>query len=92
MKMNAPVLQKNETLHRFDDGDETIMVRVREIGNEYIAVNDEAPDVAGFGFSNIGAIADLFAKLPRAASEREERDDMAAKWDHARDDRKDFVR
>lgn len=86
--MNAP-LQKNETLHSFEDGDETVTVRVREIpGSQYIAVCDDAPGVAGFGFSNIGAIADLFEKMPRAASEREERDALAAKWDHARDYRK----
>lgn len=90
--MNAPVLQKNEKLHRFQDGDETIVVRTRELpSRQHIAVCEEAPDVAGFGFSIIGAIADLFEKMPRAASEREERDDLAAKWDHARDYRKHEV-
>lgn len=89
--MNATILQKNEKLHRFEDGDETIVVRVRELpGGNYIAVDNDTPDVAGFGLSNIGAIADLFEKLPRAASEREERDERAARFDHAQDHRKNY--
>lgn len=86
--MNAIIRQK-ETVHRFEDGDETITVRTRELpDNRYIAVVGDCPDVAGFGFSTIGAIANLFEKLPRANSEREERDDQAARFDHTRDLRK----
>lgn len=88
--MNAPILHKNVTLISFEDGDETIKVRLTEdfVGN-YWAVDSANPDLAiGFGLSSIGAVADLFEKLPRAASEREERDELAAKWDHARDIRK----
>lgn len=80
------IQRTGEQIHRFEDGDETITVAVRELANgQYIAVDNECPDVAGFGFSSFGAIANLFAKLPRAASEREERDELAAKWDHARE-------
>lgn len=76
-------------IHRFDDGDETITVRTRELpSGQYIAVDNECPDVAGFGFSTIGAIANLFEKLPRAESDREERDDRAARFDRAQDHRK----
>lgn len=91
--MNAPILHKNVTLISFEDGDETIKVRLTEdfVGN-YWAVDTANPDLAiGFGLSSIGAIADLFEKLPRAASEREERDDLAAKWDRARDYAKETV-
>jgi hypothetical protein len=88
----APLL-KGEKLHTFrDDDGETVTVRTRELpGNQYIAVDNENPDVMGSGFSIIGAIANLFAKMPAAASEREERDDLAAKWDRARDYRKHEV-
>lgn len=93
--MNAPVtkfsgcgptpLAKGEKLWRFQDGEETISVRIRELpGRQYIAVDNECPDVAGFGLTELSACADLFRKLPQAASEREERDDMAARWDHQR--------
>lgn len=85
-------LLPNEKLHRFDDGDEVITVRTRELSDRtYIAVDNENPDVAGFGFSIIGAIANLFEKMPRAASEREERDDLAARFDRAQDHRKHEV-
>lgn len=88
--MNATVLHKSETIHRFEDGDEVIRVRLTEdFAGNYRAVDIERPDLAtGTGLSSIGAIANLFEKLPRAESEREERDELAAKWDHARDLRK----
>lgn len=89
--MNAPI-HKNVTLISFDDGDETIKVRLTEdfVGN-YWAVDTANPDLAiGFGLSSIGAIADLFEKLPRAASEREDRaaDRIAFNRDRSRDERK----
>jgi hypothetical protein len=88
----APLLLPNEKLISFDDGDETVVVRLRELpGAQFIAVDNANPDVAGFGLSSIGAIADLFEKMPRAASDREERDELAAKWDRARDYRKHGV-
>ncbi len=86
-------------LHRFDDGDETIMVRTTmQPTGEYTAVNDDTYDCdcdengffskspVGYGFSELSAIADLFEQLPRAESERQDR--QAAQWDHARDLRK----
>lgn len=79
-----------QTFH-FDDGDEQISVTTRELPDRsYIAVTGGA-EVAGFGFSTIGAIADLFAKMPAAASEREERDEQAARFDHAQDHRKNWT-
>ena len=91
-------------LHHFQDGDETITVRTTlQPNGEYTAVDDSTYDCdcdqdgffstspIGWGFSTIGAIADLFEKMPRAASDRAERDDRAAHFDHARDLRKHGV-
>lgn len=85
----------------FADGEETIRVRVTEhYRNEFTAVDDATYDCdcdergffstspVGYGDTQLSAIADLFEKLPRAASEREERDHQAARFDHARDLRK----
>ena len=81
-----------EQIFRFEDGDETIVVRTTEQPNgEYTAIDHENYDYdspVGWGFSTIGAIADLFEKMPRAASDREERDHQAERWDHQRDLRK----
>jgi hypothetical protein len=72
-----------EQIHRFEDGDETIVVKVMKLTDgTYAAVEHENFDdrsPIGNGFSSLEAIADLFEKLPRAKSEREERDLMAAK-------------
>ena len=85
--MNAPVRTKSQIL-KFEDGDETIVVCVLEYPNgEYSAcelINEVPQHPVGFGLSSIGAIADLFKKMPRAASEREEYNHQAARWDHAR--------
>lgn len=80
-------LRKGQKIIRFEDGDETITVKTQELfSGEYLAWDIDRPLLAsGRGFSTIGAIASLFAKLPAAASEREERDDQAARFDHARD-------
>jgi len=90
--MNAPVIHKNEKVFPFVDGDETIRVRVtKQPNNEYTAIDHDNYDYdssVGWGLTELRAIADLFEKLPRAASEREERDDMAARFDHQRDLRK----
>ena len=90
--MNAPISQKT-TLHKFEDGDETVTVRLIEtVNGEYAAFDAESINSPmGWGLSSIGAIADLFEKMPRAASEREERDRMANKFDHERDYRKHDV-
>lgn len=89
------ILRKDEQLHRFEDGDETIVVRtIKQPNGEYSAIDHENYDLGfpvGFGASTIGAIADLFEKMPRAASEREERDRQAGAWDHAQDHRKNWV-
>lgn len=80
-------------IHHFSDGDETVSVRTSPLADgTYCAFND-GDDLGpiGFGFTTIGAIADLFAKMPRAASEREERDEQAARFDYARDLRKHEV-
>ncbi len=71
---------------KFEDGEETIVVCVLEYPNgEYSACELEVPQhPVGFGLSSIGAIADLFKKMPRAASEREEYNHQAARWDHER--------
>lgn len=85
-------LHKGEQTWRFEDGDETIVVRTTlQPNGEYTAIDHENYDYdspVGWGFSTIGAIADLFQKMPRAASEREERDRQADNWDHQRDLRK----
>jgi len=90
--MNAPVLTKSKVIS-FNDGDETIRVRLIEtVNGEYAAFDAENIDSPmGWGLTEMSAIADLFAKLPRAASDREERDDLAAKWDHARALRQEAV-
>lgn len=76
-------------LHTFADGEFTITVRTEEQPNgEYTAVDNDCGAVVGWGFSTIGAIADLFERLPRAESDREEYDRNAAAFDHARDLRK----
>ena len=86
--------QKANRLHHFDDGDEVIAVRTTKQPNgEYTAIDHENYDYdspVGWGVSEIGAIADLFEKLPRANSEREERNDLAARFDHAQDQRKNY--
>jgi hypothetical protein len=76
-------------LHTFQDDEFTITVKTEEQPNgEYSAIEADNYDgpgsPMGWGFSTIGAIADLFERMPRAASEREERDRMADKWDHDR--------
>jgi hypothetical protein len=85
----------SKQLHRFEDGDETIVVQTTlQPNGEYAAIDHENYDYdspVGYGLSTIGAIADLFEKLPRAASDREERDYQAARFDHARDLRKHQV-
>jgi hypothetical protein len=76
----------------FEDGDETIRVRVTEhYRNEFTAIDADNYDYdspVGYGDTELSAIADLFEKMPRAASEREARDYQAERWDHARDHRK----
>lgn len=87
-----PALRKGEKIHRFADGEETIAVLVTEHSrNEFTAIEAENYDFnspVGMGDTELSAIADLFSRLPRAASEREERDTQAARFDHARDLRK----
>lgn len=82
-------------LHTFADGEFTIVVRTEEQPNgEFTAIdhdNYDAGSAVGWGFSTIGAIADLFEKLPRAASDREDFDRNAAVFDHARDLKKNWV-
>ena len=91
------------TIHRFDDGDEVIVVQTTlQPNGEYTAIDTNTYDCdcdqdgffstspVGWGFSEIGAIADLFEKLPRANSDREERDDLAARFDYAQDHRKNY--
>ena len=88
---NVKQLATREQIFKFEDGEETITVKTVELPNgEVIAFNndDSDPLAFGHGFSTIGAIADLFKKLPAAVSEREERDLLAERWDHARDLRK----
>lgn len=83
-----------QTFH-FDDGDEQISVKTIELADgtycafELPVATDMGP--IGFGFSTIGAVADLFVKMPAAASEREERDEQAARFDHAQDHRKNWT-
>jgi hypothetical protein len=80
-------------IFRFDDGDERIAVQTAEMGDgSYCAFQIEPmTGPLGFGFSTIGAIADLFQKMPAAASEREERDEQAARFDHQQDLRKNWT-
>lgn len=83
-----------EKFHRFDDGEESITVKVLELPNgEYLAFDNDGgrPIAIGQGFSSIGAIADLFKKLPAARSEQEERGALAQYLDHKRDLRKHEV-
>lgn len=77
-------------LHTFQDGEFTITVStVSHSNGEYSAIEaDNYDSPVGWGFSTIGAIADLFERMPRAASEREDYDRNAAARDHARDLRK----
>jgi hypothetical protein len=79
----------------FEDGEETIRIRVTEhYRNEFTAIDAENYDYdspVGYGDTQLSAIADLFEKLPRAASEREECDHQVARFDHARDLRKHEV-
>jgi hypothetical protein len=87
--------RKSEQLHHFNDGDEVIVVRTTlQPNGEYTAIDHENYDYdspVGWGFSTIGAIADLFEKMPRANSEREERADRQAQaFDHAQDHRKNY--
>lgn len=80
-------------LHTFQDGEDTITVStVSHSNGEYSAIEaDNYDSPVGWGFSTIGAIADLFERMPRAASEREDFDRNAAAFDHARDLRKNWV-
>jgi hypothetical protein len=55
------------------------------------ADNYEPGFPVGFGFTRFEAIADLFEKMPRAESEREENSRRAARFDHAQDYRKNWV-
>ena len=68
----TPVTYANEKVFRFEDGDETIAVRVTEhYRNEFTAIDAENYDYdspVGYGDTQLSAIADLFEKLPRAAS------------------------
>lgn len=80
----------------FQDGEETIRVKVEKLPNgEFSAIDNDNYDgpgsPMGLGFSQLSAIADLFEQLPRAASDREERDDRAARFDRAHDLRKHEV-
>lgn len=88
----TPALRNGEKICSFADGDETIRVLVTEhYRNEFTALDAENYDYdspVGYGDTQLSAIADLFEKMPRAASEREERDEQAARFDHARDHRK----
>ncbi len=80
----------------FRDGDETIRVRLTKHAgkhtNHFFAIEEDNRELfnfpIGYGDTEMSAIADLFEKMPRAASEREERDRMADHWDHQRDLRK----
>lgn len=78
-------------LHHFDDdGEFGINVKTEKLPNgEYAAIDADNYDgpgsPMGLGFSLLSAIADLFEQLPRAASEREERDDRAVRFDRARE-------
>jgi hypothetical protein len=80
-------------LHTFQDGEITITVStVSHSNGEYSAIDaDNYDSTVGWGFSTIGAIADLFERMPRAASDREERDDRSARFDRAQDHRKNWV-
>lgn len=95
--MNAIIRNKADQLHHFEDGDESITVKTTKLSDgTYAAVEAENYDMRaplGFGFSTIGAIADLFEKMPRAKSEREDRaaDRQAWAFDRARDYRKETV-
>lgn len=88
-------LRAGEKIFRFDEGDETIRVLVTEhCRNEFTALDAESYDNAspvGYGDTQLSAMADLFEKMPRAASEREERDEQDARFDRARDLRKHQV-
>jgi hypothetical protein len=95
--MNAPsnirpALRASEKIFSFADGDETTRVLVTEhYRNEFTALDAENYDYdspVGYGDTQMSAIADLFSKMPKAASEREERDVQADRFDRARDYRK----
>lgn len=81
---------------QFQDGKDTITV-ITELqpNGEFSAIDDGTYDgpgsAMGFGLTQLAAIFDLFGKLPRAASEREEYDHQAARFDHARDHAKHGV-
>lgn len=80
-------------LHYFwnDDGEKVTVKTELQPNREYTAidaVNYDYDSPVGYGLSEFQAIADLFEKLPRAESDREERDRNADRFDHARDLRK----
>jgi hypothetical protein len=82
--MNAIIRNKSDQLHYFDEI--TVSTSLQPNG-EYSAIDAENYDYdspMGWGCTRFSAIADLFEKLPRAKSEREDRDALAAKWDHDR--------
>lgn len=84
-----PILQINEKMLSFYDGDEKTVVLLTEwSNNEYTAVVSDEDSPVGCGLTELSAIADLFKKLPAARSDREERDMLAERWDHQRDLRK----
>ena len=102
---SAPIgHQEAPQLHYFNDGDESVVISTyRHANGEYSAAEHEATGLRpigwgsglrpiGHGFSIIGAIADLFEKMPRAASEREERDRHADLCDRNQDQRKEYLR
>ena len=75
----------------FQDGDETISVRLTEHCRNEFSATDAENFAIGYGYTELSAMADLFRKLPMAVSEREERRDTVARWDRARDLRKHEV-
>ncbi len=78
-------------LHHFDEV--TVKTECQPNG-EYTAIdvdNYEPGFPVGWGYSRFSAIADLFEQMPRAESEREERDRLADRFDHQQDHRKNWV-
>lgn len=76
-------------LHHFNEEDGKITVKTEQQPNgEFTAIDAENYDYdspVGWGLSRFHAIADLFEKMPRAESEREERDLLADKLEHERE-------
>ncbi len=85
------LIRDSAKLHHFDEI--TVKTQIQPNG-EYTAIDADNYDYdspMGWGFSRFSAIADLFDKMPRAESEREDSNRAACAIDHARDLRKHEV-